>query len=454
MNIAVVLAAGEGTRMKSKYPKVLKKALGKCLVEHAIDAARKAGVEKQIVIVGNGGDLVREHVKSFDVVFKDQPIGEGQPYGTGFAVMQAVDEIKDGDKVLILYGDVPLIKSNTIEALFAELKNYEAVVLTSLVTNPYGYGRIIKNKDGDAIKIIEENDANEKEKKIQEINSGIMVFKGRALKNALKEVTNDNIKKEYYLTDTIEILTNQRKRVGALVTEDFEETLGVNSNSQLSYITDILRRRIIEAHMAEGVEIVNPDNTYIETDVVIGRDTIIYPGVTIEKGSTIGEDVVLRGDTRIHNSQVGDRSQIESSLIEDSFIGEDVKVGPFAHVRPNSNIKNKAKLGNFVEVKNSNIGEGTKIPHLTYVGDADVGKSVNFGCGSVVVNYDGIKKTRSSIGDDSFIGCNANLVSPVRLDGNCFIAAGSTITKDVEEYQLAIERGEQRNIDGWVKNRK
>lgn len=452
MNLSIVLAAGAGTRMKSKYPKVLKELCGRSMLEHVIEATRRAGIEKNIVVVGKDADLIRQRFPTSDVVFKEQPIGEGQPYGTGFAVMQAISEVRDFDHVVLLCGDAPLITGDSIRQLFEKLSedSYDAVVMTAIVQSPYGYGRILKNQTGDVVRIVEEKEADDATKKICEINSGVFVFKGRAMKNALKELKNDNSQGEYYVTDLVEILSRNGKRVAALETDDFEQTLGVNSNAQLAYVEKLLRRRIIEEHLSSGVQIHDPDNTYIDVDVVIGRDTKIFPGVLIEKGSTIGEDVILRGATRIVASEIGSGSVVESSVIEHSFIGERVQIGPFTHIRPNSKVKNEVRLGNFVEVKNSTLGEGTKVSHLTYVGDADVGKRVNFGCGSVLVNYDGKEKFRSSIGDDSFIGCNANIVSPVRIANNSYVAAGTTVTKDVEEFELAIERGEQVNVKDWV----
>lgn len=452
MNISIVLAAGAGTRMKSKYPKVLKELCGRSMLEHVIEAARRAGVEKNIVVVGKDADLIQKRFTTSDILFREQPVGEGQPYGTGFAVMQAVPDVKDSDNVVILCGDAPLITSSSIRKLLEKINeaSYDAVVMTSVVPSPYGYGRILRNKEGDVERIVEEKEADDRIKKICEINSGIFVFKGRVMKNALKELTNDNSQGEYYLTDLVEILSRNGKRVGAYESDDFEQTLGVNSNTQLAYVGKILQRRILDEHLSNGVQIVDPDNTYIDVDVLIGRDTKIFPGVLIQKGSTIGEDVVLRGATRVIASEIGNGSVIESSVIEDSYVGEKVQIGPFAHVRPNSKVKNEVKLGNFVEIKNSTLGEGTKVSHLTYVGDTDVGKHVNFGCGSVMVNYDGKEKFRSSIGDDSFIGCNVNVVSPVRIADNAYIAAGSTITEDVESFELSIERGKQVHVKDWV----
>lgn len=454
VDLAIILAAGEGTRMRSKYPKVLKKIFGRTLLDHVMIETAKAGITRNLVIIGHGADEIEKNVKGQDITYIRQPIGEGEPYGTGFAVMQAMPEIGNSDSVVVLCGDSPLIRSESILMLLEEVKGAShASVLTADFDHPYGYGRIIKNKEGLIEKIVEEREATPKEKEITEINSGVYAFRGGVLKDALKQITNDNQKGEYYLTDVIEILGKAKKKVSRVLTDYPEEALGVNTNTQLSYMTKLLQRKINNYHMAEGVEIVDPENTIIYPDVAIGRDTVIYPGAVIENGSIIGEDVIIRGDTRIINSKIGDFSKIESSVIEESVIGSGVKIGPYAHVRPHSNIRDDVKLGNFVEVKNSNLGKGTKVSHLTYIGDCDVGEGVNFGCGSVIVNYDGKEKHRSSIGNDVFIGCNANIISPLSIGDNSYIAAGSTITKDVSEDALAIERGEQMEKKDWVKKK-
>ncbi|CAK7041503.1 bifunctional UDP-N-acetylglucosamine diphosphorylase/glucosamine-1-phosphate N-acetyltransferase GlmU [Tissierella sp.] len=455
MNISIILAAGEGTRMKSKLSKVLHKVCGKPILEYVIKASRGAGTEKNVVVVGHGGDMVKEYFKDDPIVFKDQPIGEDVPYGTGFALMQAVDHIEDNSTVIILYGDTPLITELTINKLinYHKENEFQATVLTAILDNPTGYGRIIREDAGDILKIVEEKDALDEEKKVKEINSGIYCFNGKLLKDALSKIDNNNAQNEYYATDVIGILKKEGYRVGAYVIEDSIEIHGVNSRIQLAFTEEIMRKRINEYHMVNGVTIINPENTYIEDGVQIGRDTVIYPGVSLEGNTEIGEDCIIRNNSRIINSIINNEVSIESSTIEDSIVGENTHIGPHAHLRPNSNIGKNVKIGNFVEVKNSTLKDNTKASHLSYIGDADVGYNVNIGCGVVFVNYNGKEKFRTTVGDNAFIGSNANLVAPVNVEPWGFVAAGSTITKEVPEGALSIARAEQKNIDGWIEKK-
>lgn len=455
MNISIILAAGESTRMKSKLSKVLHRVCGKPLLEYIIDASKGAKVDKNIVIVGHSGNQVKEYFKDEDIIFKTQPIGEGIPYGTGFAVMQATEYIEDDSTVVILYGDTPLIRESTILNLFNYHKenNLDATVLTAELDNPTDYGRIVRGENGNILKIVEEKDASEEIKKIKEINSGIYCFNGKLLKQALSKINNNNAQNEYYITDVIEILKNEGYNVGAYKIEDSTEIHGVNSRAQLAYCEKIMRDRISQYHMGNGVTIIDPDNTYIEAGVKIGRDSIIYPGVILEGSTEIGEDCIIRGDTRIVNSIIAAGVSIESSTIEDSTVGENTKIGPYAHLRPNSCIGKNVKIGNFVEVKNSTIMDNSKASHLAYIGDADIGYNVNIGCGVVFVNYDGKKKYRTTVGDNAFIGSNSNLVAPLNVEPWAYIAAGSTITKAVKEGELCIARASQVNIPGWVEKK-
>lgn len=455
MNISIILAAGEGTRMKSKLSKVLHKVCGKPILEYVIKASRGAGTEKNVVVVGHGGDMVKEYFKDDPIVFKDQPIGEDVPYGTGFALMQAVDHIEDNSTVIILYGDTPLITELTINKLinYHKENEFQATVLTAILDNPTGYGRIIREDAGDILKIVEEKDALDEEKKVKEINSGIYCFNGKLLKDALSKIDNNNAQNEYYATDVIGILKKEGYRVGAYVIEDSIEIHGVNSRIQLAFTEEIMRKRINEYHMVNGVTIINPENTYIEDGVQIGRDTVIYPGVSLEGNTEIGEDCIIRNNSRIINSIINNEVSIESSTIEDSIVGENTHIGPHAHLRPNSNIGKNVKIGNFVEVKNSTLKDNAKASHLSYIGDADVGYNVNIGCGVVFVNYNGKEKFRTTVGDNAFIGSNANLVAPVNVEPWGFVAAGSTITKEVPEGALSIARAEQKNIEGWIEKK-
>lgn len=455
MNIGIVLAAGEGTRMKSKKSKVVHKICGKPLILHVLDAASKAGVEKNVVIVGHGKEEVMECARGEGVFFKEQAIGQGLPYGTGYAVMQGLDYIENEDDVVILCGDTPLIEADTIKDLldFHKRENNHATLLTTSLENPSGYGRIVKDSQGRVIKIVEEKDASDEDKAIQEINSGFYCFKGRELKLALDKITNDNIQKEYYLTDAIEVLSKDGFKVKALNLEDSSELYGINSKVQLAEAEEIMRLRINRGHMENGVTLIDPKSTYIERSVEIGRDTIIYPNVYIEKNTRIGEDCLIRSNTRIVDSQIEDGVEIEASLIESSFVGKECHIGPFAHLRPESNLGSRVKIGNFVEVKKATIKDDSKASHLAYIGDADIGESVNIGCGVIFVNYNGKIKARSKIGDHAFIGSNSNIIAPLEVHKWGYVAAGSTITKDVLEGDLSIARANQVNMPGWVERK-
>lgn len=455
MNISMILAAGEGTRMKSKLPKVLHKVCGKPLLEYVIDTCIGAGIEKNIVIIGHGGDEVKEQLKERTIIFKTQPIGKDAPYGTGFAVMQGLDEVEDNSNVIILCGDTPLITKETVSKLmeYHQKGNFHGTVLSAVLDDATGYGRILREESGAISKIVEHKDASEEERNIREVNSGMYCFNGKALKYALDKINNNNSQGEYYLTDVISILKTDGYNVGAYIIDDVVEIHGVNSRVQLAFSENVMKKRINEKFMLEGVTIIDPENTYIQDGVKIGKDTIIYPNVIIEGDSIIGEDCVIRSNTRIVNSTIGEGVEIESSLIEDSIVEEKCHIGPFSHLRPKSHLGNNVKIGNFVEVKNSHIDNNSKASHLAYIGDAKVGKNVNIGCAVVFVNYDGIKKQTTIVKDNAFIGSNSNLVAPVVVNEWGYVAAGSTITKEVEEDSLAITRAPQVTIKGWV-NRK
>ena len=341
-----------------------------------------------------------------------------------------------------------------IRNAYEEHKNADraATVITAVCDNPFGYGRIVRNS-GNVVKIVEQKDASEDEKKITEINSGMFIFDIKKLNSALARITNNNAQGEYYLTDVIEILINDGESVGAYIT-DMEQILGVNDRIQLSLADELLNRRNVYALMRDGVRILNPETVRVDEGVKVGMDTVIYPNTILEGNTRIGEDCVIGPNSRLKNCKVGDKTEVQSSVALDSEIGSGTAVGPFAYIRPNSKIGDNIKVGDFVEVKNASIGNGTKIAHLTYVGDADVGERVNFGCGTVVVNYDGIHKHRTVIEDDCFIGCNTNLVSPVTVKHGAYTAAGSTITDEVPADALAIARARQVVKEGWAKGKK
>ncbi|MBS6183894.1 MAG: bifunctional UDP-N-acetylglucosamine diphosphorylase/glucosamine-1-phosphate N-acetyltransferase GlmU [Clostridium celatum] len=444
---ALILAAGQGKRIKSDLPKVLHKVCGKEMVNHLIDTLRKGNVEDINVIVGKGAELVKENTKARNVSYSLQE----EQLGTGHAVKCAMEFLKNKKgTVAVFNGDAPLIKEETIEELFKIHKENgnSATILTSILDDASGYGRIIRNEN-EVLKIVEHKDCNEEEIKVREINSGMYCFEIESLVECLNNLSNNNSQGEYYLTDVIGMMKEKNEKVGALVIS-YEETLGVNSRVQLAEVEAILRKRINNKHLENGVTIIDPNTTYIGIDVEIEQDTIIYPGNVIEGNTVIGKNCMLYPNSRINNSVIGEDVEIQSSVILESEVGNNTTVGPFAYIRPQSVIGKNVRIGDFVEIKKSTIGNNTKVSHLTYVGDAEVGEGCNFGCGTVTVNYDGKNKNKTIIGNNSFIGCNTNLISPVTVEDNTYIAAGSTITNDVKSGELAVARAKQRNIEGWV----
>ncbi|WP_099190946.1 bifunctional UDP-N-acetylglucosamine diphosphorylase/glucosamine-1-phosphate N-acetyltransferase GlmU [Tepidibacter mesophilus] len=448
MNLkSIILAAGKGTRMKSKLPKVLHKVCGTEMVNHVVNIAMKAGCIENVVILGHEAQMVKDNLKN-----NVKTAIQEQQLGTGHAVMMAKDHIKEDDKIVVLCGDTPLIKESTLQKLFDYHKENKCVatVLTTKVDNPTGYGRIIRDSNKDVLKIVEQKDATKEEAKVNEINSGIYCFNGKDLKMSLSKISNNNNQGEYYLTDVIEILKNEGFKVGAYEGSTIEELMGVNSRVDLQRAERILRNRINQYHMENGVTIIDTNNTYIECDVKIGMDTTIYPGSIIKGNTTIGEDCIIGTNCVIENSSINNKVEIQSSTIIDSAIGNNTTVGPYAYLRPNSSIGENVKIGDFVEVKNSTIGDNSKASHLAYIGDASVGKNVNIGCGVVFVNYDGKNKFKSVVEDNAFIGSNCNIVAPVTVKEEGYVATGSTITDDVPKGALSIARARQVNKEGWV----
>lgn len=447
---AIILAAGQGTRIKSNIPKVLHKVCGKEMVNHVIDNMREAEIEDVNVIIGNGSELVKESTKDRNVSYSLQE----EQLGTGHAVKCAKEFLQGKDGVVAVFtGDAPLTRVETIKKLIDEhiKKGNKATLLSAYVDDPTGYGRIIRDGE-EVLKIVEHKDCNEEELKVNEMNAGMYCFDIKSLLSSLEELNNNNVQGEYYLTDVIGILKSKGEKVGALLT-DYEDTLGVNSRAQLAEAERVLRKRINQFHLDNGVTLIDPNTTYIGVNAIIGKDTVIYPNNIIEGYTKIGEGCTILQNSRIKDSIIEDNVEIQASVILDSKIGKNTTVGPFAYIRPESTIGESVRIGDFVEVKKSSIGNETKVSHLTYIGDAEVGSGCNFGCGTVVVNYDGKKKNKTIIGDHSFIGCNTNLISPVEVQDNTYIAAGSTITSTVEEGDLAVARAKQRNIKGWVKKK-
>ncbi|MDZ5719506.1 bifunctional UDP-N-acetylglucosamine diphosphorylase/glucosamine-1-phosphate N-acetyltransferase GlmU, partial [Bacillus sp. SXabc123] len=447
---AVVLAAGQGTRMKSKLYKVLHPVCGKPMVEHVVDEALKLSLSKLVTIVGHGAEEVKKQLSD-----KSEYALQAEQLGTAHAVKQAQPFLADEKGVtIVICGDTPLLTAETMEQMLKEHTQREAkaTILTAVAEDPTGYGRIIRGENGAVQKIVEHKDASEEERLVTEINTGTYCFDNEALFRAIDQVSNDNAQGEYYLPDVIEILKNEGETVAAYQTGNFQETLGVNDRVALSQAEQFMKERINKRHMQNGVTLIDPMNTYISPDAVIGSDTVIYPGTVIKGEVQIGEDTIIGPHTEIMNSSIGSRTVIKQSVVNHSKVGNDVNIGPFAHIRPDSVIGNEVKIGNFVEIKKTQFGDRSKASHLSYVGDAEVGTDVNLGCGSITVNYDGKYKYLTKIEDGAFIGCNSNLVAPVTVGEGAYVAAGSTVTEDVPGKALAIARARQVNKDDYVKN--
>lgn len=413
---AIVLAAGKGTRMKTNKSKVVHKIYGKELVKRVVETAYKAGIKDVITVVGHKREEV-ERVLGDSVKYAYQE----ELLGTGHTAMQAIPYLKGKKgKVVILYGDVPLIRPETIKKLIAKsvMDREYATILTAIYDNPTGYGRVIRDIGGNVKAIVEEKDATEEEKYINEINAGVYCFDIEELILALEKLTPNNAQGEYYLTDVIKIMNDKGLKTGAIIIEDNTEILGVNDRSQLEMLTRILKIRINQEHMQNGVTIEDMENTYIYDDVKIGVDTVIHPNTTIKSGVVIGENC---------------------------------EIGPNSYIREGCNIADNVKIGSFVELKKATIGEGTKVPHLSYMGDCEIGSKTNIGCGTITCNYDGFKKSKTIIGNNAFVGSNVNFIAPVTVGDNTLIAAGSTITDDVPADALSIARERQTNKEGWNK---
>lgn len=445
---AVILAAGKGTRMRSKLPKVLHKVGGKAMLQHVLDAADAAGAAEKIVIVGHGAELVESMVGE-----QGKIVLQAEQLGTGHAVMQTKDALTGfTGTAMILCGDTPLLDGEELKKFYeAHVQSgAAATVLTSFMDNPFGYGRIVRDADGNVQGIVEEKDADAQQKLIKEINTGIYCLECPLMFDVLATLTCDNAQGEYYLTDVLTKLNEAGKKVGGVVTEDSDMVMGINSRRQLAEAESVMRVRILNKLMDEGVTIMDPASTFIESSVKIGRDTVIYPFTWLEGNTEIGEDCEIGPNVRLTNVEVGNGTHLQFVYGHDCKVCDEVTAGPYVHLRPDTVIGNKVKIGNFVEVKNSNVGTGTKLPHLTYIGDSDIGSGVNMGCGCITVNYDGKKKHRTVIEDNAFVGCNTNLVAPVTVKAGCYIGAGSTITKEVPENSLGIARAKQKNIEGWA----
>lgn len=456
MKCAIILAGGKGTRMKSEEPKVMCEVIFEPMIKYVIDAVKEAGVEDICVITGYKHEIVEKYLNGYDKSIKTA-LQEPQ-LGTGHAVMQAREFIEShkGDKILILNGDGPLMDADTINKAFDyHDENKNAVTLISAeIKDPTGFGRIKRDDMGTLLRIVEHKDCTREERAIKEINAGVYCFKGSKLLYALDNISNDNAQNEYYLTDSLEILIKKGENAGAYVCENNEAVLGANDRKQLNELNTIMRRNINDALMVSGVDIPCTDGVMIGKDVKIGINTRILPNTIIIGNSVIGDNCVIGPNTYIEDGTIGNEVILDNCKILDSTIEDGVDCGPFVKVRAKSVLKKGVHVGNFVEIKNSIVGEGTKSAHLTYIGDSDVGAGVNFGCGTVTCNYDGKNKTRCTIGDGAFIGCNTNLIAPVEVGDRAYIAAGSTITDNIPGDALSVARAKQVNKEGWVTKKK
>ena len=446
----IVLAAGKGTRMNSELPKVLHKVLGKSLLSHALDTLSFS--DNKLVVVGHEADLVIDSLPPSikNILQKDQ-------LGTGHAVSTVINsevfkECKS-EFTLVVPGDVPGIKDGDIELLINEVKTTSAPVgfLTALVEDPFGYGRIVKNNE--EIKIVEEKDCSEDERTINEINSGIYCFKTEFLIENIDNLNTENAQGEFYLTDLIGIANNQKQDI-VIVQVDEDSIKGINSMSQLNEVEDIMQKKLIEGFMEQGVYFQDPTSTYIDADVTISSGTKVLANTHLTGSTSINENCIIGPNAQINDSSIGKNSKVVNSVVDQSTIHENGNIGPFAHIRPGSELGEGVKVGSFAETKKSKIGKGSKVPHLAYVGDAELGENVNFSAGAITVNYDGKEKHKTDIKDGAFIGSDVMLVAPVTIGEESMIGAGSVITKDVPSKALGIERNNQKNVEGYVDRKK
>ncbi|MGE5484186.1 MAG: bifunctional UDP-N-acetylglucosamine diphosphorylase/glucosamine-1-phosphate N-acetyltransferase GlmU [Ignavibacteriales bacterium] len=448
---AIVLAAGLGTRMKSSLVKTMHPLRGKPLITYSVNTAKELEPARLIVVVGHQAGKVMDAVGP-EVAYAVQR----EQKGTAHAVMQAVPLLQgfDGD-VVVLYADMPLLPSSLVRRLIERHSSNgcSATVLTSIFTNPSGYGRVIRDAAGEFLRVVEDRDCSPAERSINEINTGVYCFTYHLLLEALDRVRPENAQGEFYLTDVLGIMQAAGHRVGTVTAEDETEVAGINDRKQLAWAEKVLRDRQLDKLMLHGVTILDPSSTFIDDGVEIGPDTVVKPFTFLEGRTSVGSGCTIGPSTRIIDSVIGDGSTVEFSVIEDSRFDERVRVGPFNHIRPGTRLRSGVRVGNFAEIKNSTIGAGSKVPHHSYVGDTDVGEGVNMGAGCVTVNYDGKRKHRTVIGDGAFVGCNVNIIAPRKIGDRAYLAAGSTVHADVPPDALAIARAKQENKEGWVKRK-
>ncbi|MDD5434684.1 MAG: bifunctional UDP-N-acetylglucosamine diphosphorylase/glucosamine-1-phosphate N-acetyltransferase GlmU [Nitrospira sp.] len=452
--ITIILGAGLGKRMKSRIAKVLHPVAGLPMILYPVNVAGELSSLKTIVVVGHQADRVKDVLSEKDVGI----VHQAEQKGTADAVRLAMESVRDfTGLIVVLCGDVPLITSETIAGLIeAHKKAWASItVLTTEVNDPSGYGRIFRGADGSILKIVEDRDADEHIKGIREINTGIYVFNGGFLSKIISNINSANAQKEFYLTDSVEIGIRKGLKVVAHKTVNREDVMGINTRVELAIAERIMSSRINKRHMLNGVTFVNPETVYIEDKVVIGRDVTIYPGTVIQGNTVIGEGSIIYSNSRIKNSRIGCGVTIKDAcVIDESKIGDNAQIGPFAHLRPGNVLEKNVRIGNYVELKKAVMGEGSKANHLTYLGDAEIGSGVNIGAGTITCNYDGYKKYKTTIGNDVFVGSDVQFIAPVNIGDSALIAAGSTVTKDVPPGALAISRVEQENREGYAEKRR
>jgi len=452
----IILAAGLGTRMKSATIKILHRAAGRPIIDYVLDLASEVCATTPVMVIGHQRESVQKSVGD-----RARYAVQEQQLGTGHAVMQAISllgrEGINGKRVLILSGDVPLTRAETLRRLIEEHERSgnALTLLTMKLDDPAMYGRIVRDGSGAVTSIVEAKDASDDQKKINEVNAGIYVFDGDRLFENLNNLSNENAQGEYYLTDLLGLLRNAGHRVGAVVADDPIEALGVNSRSELATVESEIQRRVVARLMRDGVTFRNPGTVVIDSTVAIGSDTVIYPFVTLEGMTKIGEGCVVEPGVHLINVTVGDDVHLKTGTVaEDAIIEEEASVGPYAHLRPGTQLGKHVKVGNFVETKKAVFGDGAKASHLSYIGDAEVGADVNIGAGTITCNYDGVRKNKTIIEDGAFIGSDSQLVAPVRIGKGAYVGAGSTITKDVPPDALALSRTPQKTIEGWAERKK
>ncbi|MDG6267087.1 bifunctional UDP-N-acetylglucosamine diphosphorylase/glucosamine-1-phosphate N-acetyltransferase GlmU [Glaesserella parasuis] len=441
----VILAAGKGTRMYSDLPKVLHPIAGKPMIKHVIDTAKQLSAKQIHLIYGHGGDLLQQRLSAEPVNW----VLQAEQLGTGHAMQQAAPFFADDENILMLYGDAPLITATTLEKLIAAKPENGIALLTVVLDNPTGYGRIIR-ENGSVVAIVEQKDANPEQLKIQEINTGVMVASGASFKKWLSQLDNNNAQGEYYITDVIAMANRDGYKVEAVQATNLMEVEGANNRLQLAALERYYQKIQAEKLLLAGVTIIDPARFDLRGTVTHGKDVVIDVNVILEGAIQLGNNVKIGAGSVLKNVVLGDNVEIKPySVLEDSVIGESADVGPFARLRPGTELAAKAHVGNFVEIKKSTIGEGSKVGHLTYIGDSEIGANVNIGAGTITCNYDGANKFKTIIGDNVFVGSDTQLVAPVTVASGATIGAGSTITKDVAADELVITRVPQRHIQGW-----